>query len=361
MSFLKVCHLFYARVDYIADYNATCVEHMLEEKDKYELIGKSNMDEFAMGSNNQHTHFGPVLNPQDATLSPGGSSGGSAVAVSSGLADLALGSDTGGSVRLPAAYCGIVGFKGTYGAVSRFGLVPYAPTLDSVGILGKKVEDIRELFKVISRPCTKDPKYKGVEPNIASVESYRIGLIKGFPVSNVNLGKVEGEYELLFGRELLPIYYITALSEAASSLARYVNNAPFAKDAERASLGDEVRRRILLGTAIKSQSMPSYFHAQRLRHVLREALYYIFQKVDILVTDMPKATKVKVNTEAAEEVHGRVEYEQDGHLGLANLTGIPAISVPTAPGKSVMLMSAWNKDYLLLDVAEKMMAQNKKV
>lgn len=313
------------------------------------------MDEFAMGSNNRHSFFGQVLHPLDSELSPGGSSGGSAVAVRSGMVDLALGSDTGGSVRLPAAYCGIMGFKGTYGVVSRFGLVPYAPSLDCVGILGKDIKEMRDLFTIISRNCTKDPKYKGVQGDDDIMkESYRFGLLKGLPITtSVNNIEIEGEYELPFKKELLPIYYITALSEAASSLARYVNGAPFSLNSQRSELGEEARRRIILGTALKSQSLQSYFHAQRLRYLVKEALYYIFQKVDVLITDMPRNTKRNRG-----EVHGQAEYEQDGYLGLANLAGIPAISIPINKDKmeSVMLMAAWNKDYLLLDAAEKLLS-----
>lgn len=313
-------------------------------------MGKCNMDEFAMGSNNSHSFFGPVLHPRNPELSPGGSSGGSAVAVASGLADLALGSDTGGSVRLPAAYCDVIGFKGTYGAVSRHGLVPYAPSLDCIGILGNKISDIRRLFSVISRECTKDPKYKGVHYNYEEgykSDNFRIGLLKGFPVRNAQVETI-GELEIPFGKELLPMYYVTALSEAASSLARYVTSSPFSPTSNRSDLGDEARRRIILGTAIKSQSLPSYFHAQRLRAILREAMYYIFQRTDLLLLDMPNVVR-------AGEQHGEAEYEQDGVLGLANLTGLPAISIPVQPGKSVMLMAAWGKDYMLLDTAQKLL------
>ena len=323
---------------YVADYDATCISHIKTAPHRYELVGKCNLDEFAMGSNNLHSYFGRVKHPKFPDYSPGGSSGGSAVAIASGMADLALGSDTGGSVRLPASYCGVIGFKGSYGAVSRNGLVPYAPSLDTIGILGRSLPEIKELFSLINQECQYDPKYQPVQKQPMQERStFKFGTLSAFKRNPPHIEEIlngSRSLDIPFSNSLLPIYYVTALSEAASSLSRYKVDNPFHnlnQEVSRSSMfGEQVRKRIILGTAIKSQQIDSYFHAQRLRLILKEALFWIFQTVDILV--LPTTLSPPPRIDECEKGGGnRHEFDQDEGLVLANLVGIPALSIPLHP------------------------------
>jgi aspartyl-tRNA(Asn)/glutamyl-tRNA(Gln) amidotransferase subunit A len=329
--------------DYSPDYDATCISHLKRVPHRYRLLGKCNLDEFAMGSNNLHSHWGGVEHPRFPGYSPGGSSGGSAVAVAAGIADLALGSDTGGSVRLPASYCGVIGFKSSYGAVSRHGLIPYAPSLDSIGILGRDISEVRDLFSVISQECPHDPKYRPLsgQKTEINVSSLKFGTLRDFGQFPTLVKKIldfTQTFEIPFRESLLSIYYIIALSEAASSLARYKTDTPMYSLPERVNsrselLGEEARKRIILGTALKSQFINSYFHAHRLCLILKEAISWIFQKIHVLVVPTTNSPPPKISECTGKSE--RSEFNQDDFLVLANLTGIPALSLPLHPADRV--------------------------
>lgn len=341
--------------DHVSDYNATLVEHLSSDA-TFSIVGKTNMDEFAMGSNSDRSCHGPVRHALFPGYSPGGSSGGSAAAVAAGLADVAIGTDTGGSVRLPASYHGLVGFKPSYGAISRHGVIPYAPSLDHVGIIGHNVAEIRSLFSVLTKPCALDATYRPVD------KSQSLTAVFGTFESDNPQVDVKQRFQIPMADQLAGIYYITAMCEAASCLAKFVDSAAFAPHSRRHLLGDEVKRRITIGSALLTQSGDAYLKAQRYRMVLREMLHWIFQAVDILVVQTagpPPKIGVK-------EVRLGAELKQDAFLRLANLTGIPAITIPLHPTSSVdnfqgtMLMAPIGKDYLLLNAAEKMLKEYRK-
>ncbi|NOZ62050.1 MAG: Asp-tRNA(Asn)/Glu-tRNA(Gln) amidotransferase subunit GatA [Calditrichaeota bacterium] len=345
--------------DFVAPYNATVIDCLLKEDAI--LIGKTNMDEFAMGSSNENSFFGAVKNPIDHTKVPGGSSGGSAAAVASRQAMAALGSDTGGSIRQPAAFCGLVGLKPTYGSVSRYGLIAYASSFDQIGPIARSVEDCAKIFSVIaghdSRDSTSSTHRYPAQffSDIAPVSSLKIGVPKQFFSNDIEPDvkrNIESSVEKLRqkGAQIIsvslphadysvPAYYIIATAEASSNLARfdgvgYGFRSDEAKDignfyAKNRSqgFGEEVKRRILLGTFVLSRGYYERYYrkAQTIRSLIRRDFSAAFQKCDFLITPTSPTTAFPI---AARSYDPLAMYLSDVFTVAANLTGLPALSIP---------------------------------
>ncbi|HEY4653828.1 MAG TPA: Asp-tRNA(Asn)/Glu-tRNA(Gln) amidotransferase subunit GatA [Cyclobacteriaceae bacterium] len=346
---------------FIAQYNATAIQRILDEDAI--VIGRQNCDEFAMGSSNENSAFGPVLNPVDNTRVPGGSSGGSAVSVAAGMCRIALGSDTGGSVRQPAAFCGVIGLKPTYSRISRHGLIAYGSSFDCIGIFGKTIEDVALVLEVISGADEFDstvsrkpvPSYHSVLESTAPA-TYRVAYMKGIEdasgiqaairqniVSRVNrireAGHVVEAVDLPLTDYVLPTYYILATAEASSNLSRYdgvrygyrsANSHDLQamyKKTRSEGFGKEVQRRILLGTFVLSASYYDayYTKAQRVRRIIRDKMKEILHMYDFMLMPITPTTafKLKELTENPVEM-----YLADLFSVQANVAGIPAISLP---------------------------------
>ncbi len=344
--------------DFVPPYNATVIDRLIAADAV--IIAKANMDEFAMGSSNENSAFGPVKNPHDTTRIPGGSSGGSAVAVAAGLTPLALGSDTGGSVRQPAAHCGVVGLKPTYGAVSRYGLVAYASSLDQIGPLTSDVRSAALLFQVISGKDARDStSVSFVEPDYEEEMGKGVGGLKiGIPEEYFAEGldteirlaidevmeklKAAGAQMHLLSlphtKYAIATYYIIADAEASSNLARYdgVKYGLRAANADLISMytntrhegfGAEVKRRIMLGTYVLSSGYYEAYYqkAMRVRKLLTQEFVAAFREVDVLLTPTTPTTAFKIG----EKSNNPIEmYLSDIYTVSANLAGLPAISIP---------------------------------
>ena len=345
--------------NFVSPYNATITEKLLNNL--VPIVGKANLDEFAMGSSNENSAFKKVHNPWNLNKVPGGSSGGSAAAVASCESALALGSDTGGSIRLPASFCGIVGMKPTYGKVSRYGLIAFASSLDQIGPFSRTVEDSAALLEVIS----------GYDPHDSTslnlpVENYRKSLnneIKGMKIGVVKELMSEGlapdvqkaledaiqTYKAL-GAEIVEIslpnlkhsigiYYILATAECSSNLARFdgVRYGHRTDDAENLlemycksraeGFGPEVKRRIMLGTyALSSGYYDAYYKkAQQMRRVVTEDFLKAFAQVDALISPTCPNTAFDLGAKANDPL---AMYLTDIATISANLAGIPAMSIP---------------------------------
>ena len=345
---------------YRSPYEATVVRRLREAGAV--VIGKTNMDEFAMGSSNENSAFGPVRNPADPTRVPGGSSGGSAAAVAAGLVPGALGSDTGGSVRQPAAFCGVVGVKPTYGRVSRYGLVAFASSLDQVGTFGRRVRDAAALLEVVAGHDPRDSTSadRSVPDLAAACEEDIEGLVVGVPREYYGDALEEGvrlrcqqALEALEERGAalknvslphipyaLPAYYVVATAEASSNLARFDgvrygvrhgDSGDLAElyEATRTSgFGPEVKRRILLGTfALTAGYYDRYYgRAQTVRRLVAADFRAVFDDgVDVLFTP----TSPTVAFPLGERIEDPLQmYLADVFTVTANLAGLPAISVP---------------------------------
>lgn len=340
--------------NYKAPYNATVVEHLLKEDAI--IIGRTNMDEFAMGSSNENSAFGPVKNPLDLERVPGGSSGGSAAAVASGMVDMALGSDTGGSIRQPAAFCGIYGIKPTYGSVSRYGLVAFASSADQIGPLTADLEDNALLLEVLSGHDEKDstsannPAFK---PEEVKTEGLRIGIPSDF-LENLNpeilagleaakaelsaKGIIFEEISLPYAKYASPCYYILTSSEASSNLARFDglrygykdNSAGDLEDSylkDRAEFGPEVKRRIMLGTfSLGSAHAEDYYlKAQKVRNLIKNDFVQAFKQVDAVLMPATPNTAFKIGEKTEDLIS---LYLSDLYTAPANIAGVPALSFP---------------------------------
>ena len=336
---------------YIAPYDATIVKKLKEEG--IVILGKTNMDEFAMGSSTENSAFGVTKNPHDLGRVPGGSSGGSAAAVAADFCCFALGSDTGGSVRQPASFCGVVGLKPTYGAVSRYGLVAYASSFDQIGILTKTVEDSQIVFETISGLDPKDSTsidFK-IENSKLKIENLRIGVPKEYFEGDFETKKtIQESLKLLQnqGAKLvnislpntkyaLPAYYIIAPSEASANLSRY-DGIKFGLSEEGEDLldgylktkekgfGDEVKRRIMIGTyALSSGYYDAYYlRAQKVRTLIKADFDKAFEKVDVIITPTTPTSAFKIG----EKVDPLSMYLSDIFTVSVNLAGLPAISIP---------------------------------
>jgi aspartyl-tRNA(Asn)/glutamyl-tRNA(Gln) amidotransferase subunit A len=351
---------------FISQYNATAVQRLLDEDAI--IIGRQNCDEFAMGSSNENSAFGPVLNDLDNTRVPGGSSGGSAVAVMADLCQVSLGSDTGGSVRQPAAFCGVVGLKPTYSRISRFGLVAYASSFDCIGIFGKCVEDVALILEVIAGADDFDstvslqPVQKYSQKLFSeNREKLKIAYIRELtsdalqPEIRENIFHViqklkqEGnsveEVEFPLMEHILPTYYILATAEASSNLSRYdgvryghrsehtTDLESMYKKSRSEGFGKEVQRRILLGTFVLSASYYDayYTKAQKVRRIIREKTKEILKKYDFIVMPITPTTAFKIG----EHTDNPLEmYLADLFSVQANVAGLPAISVPCGKDKN---------------------------
>jgi len=349
--------------DYHPPYNATVIERL--QNAGAIVIGKTNCDEFAMGSSNENSAFGPVRNPWDTTRVPGGSSGGSAASVSAGIVPVALGSDTGGSVRQPASLCGVVGLKPTYGRNSRYGLVAFASSLDQVGIFGRRVRDVAQILGVIAGRDTHDattaevavPDYVGSltsekEPDLKGV---RIGfpsalfgagldqevgtLVKSAVDVYRELGAEIVDIELPQAPYAIAVYYIIATAEASSNLARFdgvrygfrAEEAPELRQMYRKTreggFGPEVKRRIMLGTYVLSAGYYDAYYrkAQQVRTLIKDDFRRAFTSCDALITPTSPTPAFAIGEKVDDPL---AMYLNDIYTVTANLAGVPGLSVP---------------------------------
>ena len=321
------------------------------------IVGKTNMDEFGMGTTTENSAFGPTLNPLDRSRVPGGSSGGSAAAVAAGLSELAIGSDTGGSIRCPAAFCGIVGLKPTYGRVSRYGLIAYANSLEQIGPMARDVNSLSKLFSVIAGPDPRDAtsvdKPYNHQPS-ADIKGLRIGIPDEFFGEGVNpqvaeivksavttlesCGATATSCKMPSMKYALSAYYVTCTSEASSNLARFdgVRYGPSMEslkswhdaysEQRKNGFGKEVRRRIILGTfSLAAGYYGRYYQkAQTARQMVRDDFERIFRTVDVIVGP----TMPDIAFRLGEKSDPLQMYLSDILTVPANLAGVPAISVP---------------------------------
>lgn len=373
---------------YVSPYSSTVVERLLAADAV--IIGRTNCDEFAMGSSNENSAFGPAGNPWDPTKVPGGSSGGAAASVAAGICNAALGSDTGGSIRQPASFCGVVGFKPTYGRVSRYGLIAFASSFDQIGPFTHTAEDALAIHRVIAghdpldntsshRPLDQETSTRnahplriayyrdclerdGLDPEIKAHVMTRIEALRsaGHTVEPIDLPMLD---------ELVPTYYILATAEASSNLARfdgirYGHRSKEAKgvdDTYRKSrtegFGPEVKRRILLGTFVLSAGYYDAYYAQgmRVRRLIRDNTLAAFERYDLVITPTCPSTAF---------AHGEISdpvsmYLQDIYTVQANLAGVPAITVPTGTHSNgmpygVQLMGKPFEDETLIERAQEL-------
>jgi aspartyl-tRNA(Asn)/glutamyl-tRNA(Gln) amidotransferase subunit A len=340
---------------YIAPYNATVIDKLLAAN--MSPFGRTNMDEFAMGSTTESSCYGKTLNPLNHNCVPGGSSGGSAAAVAAGLAVAALGSDTGGSIRQPAAFCGIVGMKPTYGRVSRYGLGAYASSLDQIGPMTQNVEDAAILYDIIQgydpKDSTSADRNDGtVSDKLDATVQYKIAIIPDYvkdaseDVRNAyakaievlkNAGHTIVEKTLMDPKYDISAYYITATAEATTNLARY-DGIRYGNRVEGENLketflqtrsqgfGPEVQRRIMLGNFVLSSGYYDayYVKAQKVRSLIQEEYNKIFEEVDLILTPVAPRTAYEFGA-----LNDPLEmYLSDIYTISVNLAGLPAISIP---------------------------------
>ncbi len=371
---------------FIPPYDATVISRL--KKAGAVLLAKSNMDEFAMGSSTEHSAYHPTRNPWDLNRVPGGSSGGSAACVAAHQALFALGSDTGGSIRQPAGFCGVVGLKPTYGRVSRYGLVAFASSLDQVGPLTKNVADCAVVLSAISGQCAHDstssptpvPDYMAALTG--DIRGLRIGVPREYFIEGMQdevRQAIEAAIDVLerlgatIVRDIplpstayaLAAYYIIAPSEASANLARYDGvkyglsvEAPNAEQSiavtRKAGFGDEVKRRIMLGTyALSAGYYDAYYlKAQKVRHLIREEFRCAFERCDILVTPTSPSVAFPLGAKLDDPMQ---MYLSDVFTIPVNIAGIPAMSVPAGYVEGLpvglQLMGNWFDEETLLRVA----------
>ena len=348
--------------NFVSVYNSTAVENLLKEEAI--IVGSCNCDEFAMGSTNENSIYGRVQNALDENKVPGGSSGGSAVAVQAGLCMVSLGSDTGGSVRQPADFCGIIGFKPSYGSVSRHGLIAYASSFDQIGIFSTNLEDTVKVLEVINGTDRHDSTVRKTTELASTLNhtktkstSYRIAFLKNaFEHKSLDLEIKKGISDLT--KELkrdghhvneidfdlidfiVPAYYVLTTAEASSNLSRYdgvrygyrhssaANDlSEFYKKTRSEGLGKEVKRRIMLGTFVLSEGYyDAYFtKAQQIRRLLVNQITEIFKTYDALLLPTVPSTAFEAGSMQNDPI---AMYLADIYTVFANLTGTPAISLP---------------------------------
>ncbi len=344
--------------NFIPPYESTVTKDLKEQG--YVLIGKTNLDEFAMGSSTENSAFEPTRNPWDITRVPGGSSGGSAAAVAADMCIAALGSDTGGSIRQPASFCGVVGLKPTYGRVSRYGLVAFASSLDQIGPITKNVKDAAILLNIIAGH---DP-YDSTSANVAvpdftsvigkDIKGVRLGVPKEYFIEGMDkeveeavkqaikklesLGAIPVQISLPHTEYAVAAYYILATSEASSNLARYdgvkyglrvegKDLLDMYMNTREAGFGAEVKRRIILGTyALSSGYYDAYYKkAQQVRTLIRRDFEKAFEEVDAIVTPTAPNPAFKIGEKSDDPLQ---MYLADIFTISVNLAGVPGISVP---------------------------------
>jgi len=373
--------------EYHSPYNATVVEKLLEEDAL--IIGTTNMDEFAMGSSTENSSFGVTRNPWNTELVPGGSSGGGAVSVASGMALLALGSDTGGSVRQPASMCGITGLKPTYGTVSRYGLVAYGSSLDQIGCITRGAADCRYAFSILNGHDVNESTSAKIElsaaPEVAELSSLRICLPDEYVdaesadpevIASVNelaeLLKKQGatveRRSLDFLKYVIPTYYVLAFAEASSNLGRFDGIRYGIRKQEQPSLkslytttrkkgfGEEVKRRIMLGTFVLSSGYYDQYYgrAVKVRAWMEEQVTLLFKDFDFILGPVSPFPAFKLGEKTEDPL---AMYLADICSVLANLTRTPAISIPGRPTMDglpvgLQLMGRRFEDHRLLATAE---------
>ena len=370
--------------NYKAHYDATATRKLNDAGAI--IVGKTNMDEFAMGSSNESSAFGNVKNPWDPERVPGGSSGGSAVAVASGVVRAALGSETGGSVRQPASLCGIVGLKPTYGRISRFGLVAFASSLDNIGIFGATAKDVADVLGVIAGRDANDstsadvvvPNYNETLDN--DIRGRKIGVPPALfgeglddevreaverSIENYqSLGAEIVEVEIPYAQYGIAVYYIIATAEASSNLARFDGvrygfraegshelREMYRKTREE-GFGAEVKRRIMLGTYVLSSGYYDayYSKAQKVRALVKRDYETAFEKCDAILTPTSPTTAFKIGEKSDDPL---AMYLSDIYTVSANLAGVPGISVPCGlsgeglPIGTQLVGNFWSEDVLL--------------
>jgi len=367
-------------------FNATAVRRLLEEDAI--IIGRLNCDEFAMGSSNENSFYGPVKHHLDETRVPGGSSGGSAVAVAEGLCMASLGSDTGGSIRQPASFCGVIGMKPSYGRVSRNGLLAYASSFDQIGVFTKHIEDACLLTHIMSGKDEFDSTLASVETHQKKIEPLDNKLAIGIPKDYLNFKSLDLEIKVKtesiieklesdghqinyinfpFVKHLVPCYYVLTTAEASSNLARY-DGAHFGYRSENANdinstyvlsrtegFGLEVKRRIMLGNFVLSSGYyDAYFtKAQKVRRLIKEATEQMLKENDILLFPTTPTTAFKIG-----EINDPIQmYLQDIFTVHANIVGVPAVSLPMGNHSNnlpigVQLMSNTFKEDLLYSASQ---------
>jgi aspartyl-tRNA(Asn)/glutamyl-tRNA(Gln) amidotransferase subunit A len=342
---------------YVPPYSATVVERL--EQAGAVIVGKTNCDEFAMGSSTEHSAFGPSRNPWDLDRIPGGSSGGSAVAVAADMVPLSLGSETGGSIRQPAALCGILGLKPTYGRVSRYGLIAFASSLDQIGPFARSARDMAALFGVMAgrdphdATSTGDPVPDYGAGLTGDIGGLRVGVPRALLDDGVEpgvkdafdaalreleaAGAVVTDIALPHAALAIPVYYLVANAEASSNLARY-DGVRYGTRADattvtemyyrtRARFGAEAKRRIMIGTFVLSAGYYDayYVKAQQVRALIRKDYDEAFTRVDVVALPTSPTVAFRLGARTADPIQ---MYLSDVFTAAANLAGLPAISMP---------------------------------
>ena len=345
--------------NFVSPYDATIIKRLFAEDAI--IIGKTNMDEFAMGSSNENSYFGPVLNPHDPERVPGGSSGGSAVAVASGQCTASIGTDTGGSIRQPASFCGVVGLKPTYGRVSRFGLIAFASSLDQIGPIARSVADSAIILENIAGYDPYDSTSANLSvPNYTSVlgrevKGLKVGLPKEYYTEGLepavreaiqqgieylkSAGAVIEEVSLPHTDYAVAAYYIIATAEASSNLARYDGTrygfrakgnldleTMYVKTRSQ-GFGEEVKRRIMLGTYVLSAGYYEAYYrkAQKVRTLIKRDFDQAFKSYDCLIAPNSPTTAFKLGEKIDDPI---TMYLSDIFTVSVNLAGVPAMSLP---------------------------------
>ena len=334
-------------------YTATAVQKLINEDAV--IIGKTSCDEFAMGSSNENSAFGPVKNPIDKTRVPGGSSGGSAAALAANLCDASIGTDTGGSIRQPAAFTGLIGLKPTYGRVSRFGLTAYASSFDTIGPFAKNSSDLQKIMDVLSGQDLSDStSISSSSITDEDISKIKIGVPKEFFAAGLDTeikSRIDQiilileqdfqivEIELPNTKYSIAAYYILTTAEASSNLSRYdgvryghrsksnINLQDLYESSRSEGFGDEVKRRIMLGTYVLSAGYYDAYYrkAQKVRRIIKNDFEKAFDKVDLILSPTTPTTAFKIGEKTDDPLS---MYLNDIYTTPANLVGIPAISIP---------------------------------
>ncbi len=362
--------------NFISPYSATVIQRL--EAQGAIILGKTNLDEFAMGSSNETSVFGPVHNPFDTKLVAGGSSGGAAAVVAYGGACASLGSDTGGSIRLPASFCGVVGLRPTYGLVSRYGLVAYASSLDQIGPITRDTLDAEIMLQAIGGFDPNDSTSVEKSPMNKSpirVKDYRIGLPEEYFGDDLDTEIKEAidyvikvltpeikefvRISLPHTRYALASYYLIAPAEASSNLARYdgvryglrIENGETYIKTRSIGFGSEVKRRIIIGTFVLSRGYYERYYnvAQKVRNIIRDEFLNAFKYVDVILTPVAPLKPFPIGTYIDEPLK---MYHCDTFTVPPSLAGLPALALPVKSGIGFQLIGPWFREDLILNLGK---------